>query len=194
MMELSYLVASMGRSASSLLFRKLYESSEKGGFIRDLDNKPIKEGKSYKTHDFAPESLPEHTRSLFLFRDPVEVCLSVYYQIKPYEKIGDNVPHYKNLHANTDKSYWDEDFLRLEEQFDSWCGKHSYPVMALKYPDFFKHQRQIDDYLGMHIDLSLDQVEDWEEKIEDDKLERLEATHSRLREKISSHPSIKVYN
>src|SRR3990167_11343274 len=122
------ILASMGRCGSTMLFNALFDSNN---FIIDLHNVfNAKKNTFFKTHDFAPASLPENAKCIFLFGNVTDVVISAH-----TEAIVNVKQHYVHLHANYEKrnNYIYEDVLRLEENFDSWNRKRPYPVLSIRY-------------------------------------------------------------
>lgn len=186
------IVAGMGRCGTTLLYKHL---RMKHDFVRDIANLNNQDFNNYmviKTHDFAAETLPEGSRVIYLFGDPIDIALSAHNARKV------NIEgHYANLHGDfgMKKNFDSQDTLRLEMNFDSWYKKHSYPVLTLRYEKMWNHIDTIKEFVdweGFHLPEYKPRVrkntKSWEANII-----KMEETYGSLTKKINTAEDAKVW-
>ena len=129
------LVGGLGRCGTTLLFDAILKSSYKYSrgrqFVIDSGSFDFKKSHVYKTHDFAPETLPAHVRPIFMFGDPMNAAVSAagfgeqhYMHIKS--------PHFANRHK-----IFEEDVLLLEPHFDSWMRNQNFEFASVRYENLY---------------------------------------------------------
>lgn len=197
----STLVASMGRSGSTLLCA----ACSKGmlGFDDHFFNQKISQqylisawelkkcsyspGRVYKTHDYPDFSTPHHCRVLYTFSDPYEVVVSVYNQALKKGKAWflEHLDHLKMPHNNLD-TIFEKDVLGLENNFDSWLNySRNRNIFGIRYDCIWQEKKRIEEFVGYKIYLpTYRKRESKLEELDHEKRERLIKTYSDLRDKI----------
>lgn len=161
-------IASMSRSGSTMLYRKVVSRWLDIRFGPDgpellpcfadaawrLDQTPLIGGVVYKTHDL-PENLPRSARAkvVFTYRKASDVALSI---ADKYANFGDPWFHSHRHHLGGSGGY--EDFLRadtlgLERQIDRWSAAEGLDVLGLRFETLWDHQRELDEFLGFAVKL-----------------------------------------
>lgn len=145
-------VASMGRSGSTLVYNALVEgvararfglfASRLAGVVRDVawdfSSQPFANGRIYKTHGF-PDGLTagDRPRVVFLFGSASDAARSVLHCDITYGRAWIE-EHFVHLTATgTIKELPKRDVLRFGEQLDAWLGCEAVPVLALRYEDLW---------------------------------------------------------
>jgi len=162
------IVASMGRSGSTLIFNAVRKGMakhrfgfESGRTLRivsdsawDMGSTDFYPGVVYKTHGLASE-LPEtfDTKAIFVFGSATDAALSVYACRQRYGEAW-ITEHFKHLRANGD---FDElatrDVLRFADQLKSWTGKHRAERLIIHYDALWDHAALISDFCGFKVAL-----------------------------------------
>lgn len=201
------IVASMGRSGSTLIYDAICESVAEKRFkyfpwlkqrivfdaAWDLDAQTYRSGAVYKTHGLGHE-LPKGTESkvIFLFGPASESALSVF---KCKEKKGDAwiKEHFQHMRADGEFSEIGErDVLRFEEQLDSWSLKRDVPVMLLHYDAIWENQDTIAEFLGLPIKLPERRPRSASSEIDEATRKKFETTYRELDKRISEMPRCQI--
>ena len=160
-------------------------------------------GYVYKSHDIAPDWLPEHVKVIYLFGDPVDIVFSAK-QLDEINLTGVDSNftsldlHIRNLRGNyKDKGFlFEKDVLRLEKNFDSWFRKQSFPVLALRYETMWEHQDAIRDFTGF-LDFRLPPYKERKKLIDNFQLSEVASvkkTYKDLSGKIKASDDITLFN
>lgn len=82
-----------------------------------------------------------------------------------------------------------KDDLGYESIFDSWMSQHEYPVLAVRAETMKRHEKAIQEFLGIKV-----RVPEWKPRagIEypENDLISIRKTHARLKSKIENTPDI----
>lgn len=155
------LVASMGRSGSTVTYLALIEAAQKRGrqdvrtLAWTLADDPLPPAKIIKTHDF-PEGLRtrrEKTRTIFNIGSALDAALSVYAcHVK-------NGPEWTALHFEHLKSQgtisdvFERDALQFARQVKEWATFDAAPVLCIKYDALWQQQDRIASFTGLPLRL-----------------------------------------
>ncbi|CUK01537.1 hypothetical protein RUE5091_02263 [Ruegeria denitrificans] len=156
--ETCIIVASNGRSGSTLTFTTLIEAMEgtvpkarkKATFFARMKDATFQAPCVYKTHDF-PQTLsswPENTRVIFCFGSTKDSALSVY---TAKEKYGDEWIdlHFHHLHATgTYDELFERDVLQQARQVKEWATFEDVPVLCVHYDAIWDHKETISRFTG----------------------------------------------
>ncbi|CAK27101.1 Hypothetical protein SynRCC307_0198 [Synechococcus sp. RCC307] len=163
------LIASMGRSGSTLLFDAVAEAListrnlliprafakaliRRGGAwnLRTIRFFP---GVVYKTHGF-PDHLPENFtgKIIFIYGDPIDAALSI---INCRDKLGEMwfSSHLTHLFAKESFLSDDNDPFQFSRQIQSWMNYQGSPVLVLRYETLWDYTNKISEFLGFNISL-----------------------------------------
>ncbi len=161
------IVASMSRSASTVLYRAIAEGWARARFgalgphlqplICDnawrLDETPLIGGVVYKTHDL-PERLPRETgaKVVFTYRRASEVAISIFArrQLKPkfFEE------HRTHLGGSGGiRAFAKRDSLGLERQVDQWFAAEDLDMLGIRYDQLWDRLPDIEAFLGFRVPL-----------------------------------------
>ena len=157
-------VASPGRSGSSMLFIELARamSKERFGvgstylkdFAWDLSAKKLRRGMVYKTHDY-PDALygRESVRCVFVFGSAIDSVISTLKQekIKGQGWIAAHLAHLKS-----DGEFRDvvqRDVLGILPQITAWSTFESCPVLCVRYEALWDAERQIREFTDLPFEL-----------------------------------------
>tara|TARA_R110002074_G_C12555300_1_gene667050 strand:+ start:2423 stop:3112 length:690 start_codon:yes stop_codon:yes gene_type:complete len=200
----SILVASMGRSGSTLLHsavvtgwaRKRFGVFAGGAqrFVADeawrLDEVNLIGGVVYKTHDlaqFVPKSA--NIKALFVFDQPSKVAKSV---ASCRAKFGCNwfEEHREHLRGDgTFQEFLERDTLRFEEQVLSWSTQDHVSVLGVRYSSIWENKDAIEAFLGFSIRLP-QKVPRTAPQVSADVLERIKQSYSALDRRIDIVPDL----
>lgn len=200
--ETTMIVASYGRSGSTMLFNNLIDSATNKrvpkwlkagakGKGRDLDTIKIKPGLIYPTHHYPPKrTLPEKARVIYIFADPVEVILSLLHLVHTGKWSQETfLNHCKNLQVSfqdiksVDELVY-EDKLNLEKHFDAWLAESRFPIAFVKYEHLWEHEENISSFVGFNVSLP-PRKERSEKKVNDATMAQLRETYDSLRRKVN---------
>ncbi|MBT8474502.1 MAG: hypothetical protein HKO95_06020 [Rhodobacteraceae bacterium] len=158
------IVASIGRSGSTLLYRSVAEAMSMARFSRirgrvfdeawDLADSTLLRGTVYKTHDH-PAALAgrQDLRSLFVFGQPSDIARSVVNQRATH---GDAwvAEHLAHMHADGPyEALFERDVLRLESQLDAWSTFTASPVLCVRYEALWDALDEIRAFTGLPVEL-----------------------------------------
>lgn len=162
------IVASMGRSGSTLIFKAIRDAYSDARFgpdskfgrrmvsdeAWDLDRVRYRRGVVYKTHGFAHELPPNAgAKVIFLVGSASDAALSVLAcrDSKGPQWIADHL-----LHLRAQGSF-DElatrDVLRFGEQLDSWTGPHDAERLILHYDALWDCVDVLSEFVGVSVKL-----------------------------------------
>jgi len=211
-MTKSVVICSLGRCGSTLLYRSVLKTGhykkrfirkgKRKGFIRNINdlNSVNIDGCCFKSHDFAPEHLPEGMKVIFLFGNPLHIIVS----IKNNEnRLGRGTwikRHFLNLNSDFSKypQMFKKDVLNLEKNFDSYNCMHSYDILSVRYETMWNYQDEIGEFVGAdNLDLGefkeRDSVNALNDMLEED-VKMINETYYSLSDKVKNVPDIKLYN
>lgn len=188
---MSLVIAAMGRCGSTMLFSTLKRKFHKAIFEKDL-SPSYAEGLIIKTHDFAPKQL-KNCKAIYLFGDPRNIVLSAHTKGKV-----DRRRHYKNMHAPFKEEFLKndtfviKDTLRLEDNFDSWYKKQSFPLLTLRYETLYDNRDVLKQFLGFPpmLPKPRNRTTNWEKF---PKANRLYKTYAGLLKKIEAAEDAKIW-
>lgn len=162
----AFIVASMGRSGSTLVWNAIAKALAKKKYGRlsstlersvkgrawDLDRAPLVGGVVYKTHDMANNIEPIlPIKAIFLYSRATDAALSVY---SCYERYGKEwvEMHLRHLHANGNfVDLLERDILRFEEHVNAWVNETRFPVLAVRYESLWDHQDGLRSFCDLPI-------------------------------------------
>ena len=163
------LVASLGRSGSTMLFRALSAASIKVGVRRvkrvmaravrshlwRLDPDIMEQGIIYKTHDVPPKDKRiDSLKCVYLFADPYDVIPSV---VRKTETSGCGwlKRHADHLGGELDsvKELFEGDVLDLEGNFDAWTSVEHCDLFAVRYDSVWDYQAKLSEFVGFTVEL-----------------------------------------
>ena len=201
------IVASMGRSGSTLLYQSISEAlaNENFPFLPTLigarlssggmwdPSKKLFNGMVHKTHLHADEiATNSGAKVIFLFSTPSEVVLSV---IRNKKRKGGRwiKKHFMHLKANGRlEEITSKDVLRIEEQIDGWIKKSGTERLILRYEKIWNLQSEIEKFINLKINLpikkNLTQLNFDAQEIKDD----CQRFYFDLDEKVRKYPDIKL--
>ena len=148
------LVASVPRCGSTYLLRSLANLPQGSNFpkrgscrfVGSLSKLP--DAAFLKTHAWAPCSLPDDVRTVFLFGDPIGSIVST----KLFRFTKDHFRNCGYVSTNVPDIY-EHDDLGYEIIFDSWMRSHKFPVLALRYEAMHQHESTLSSFLGRQVRL-----------------------------------------
>jgi len=197
---LSVIVASMGRSASTVLMRALLPAVA-GPIIglsprltrhmvqrwqTDLTTLTPRPGRVYKTHDRPVAGLPDYVRTIYTFADPFEVVASLHRQWHTAGEVWMR-EHATNM-VRREVDYvrmYDTDVLELEANFDAWMQHDGPRCLLVRYDELWNQTERLSAFLGRPVRLppyqprasALDQLDR-------DQRAAIERTYRGLRDKV----------
>lgn len=153
--DCAVVVAGMGRCGTTLLYDAVRRRGLRG--TRFTPSLPavgaFRTGRVYKTHDFPPAQMPDNTRVIFLFGNPLDIVISTHRKINEWGR-----KHHKHLHSDLfqpNDSLFRTDSLRLREHFEHWYRPQSFPFLSIRYESLFKPSTRsaIEHFLGFPVPL-----------------------------------------
>lgn len=166
------LVASMGRSGSTLCWRAISEAlvinkfGAAGSLFRkylakrirseawDLRTDRIFPGRVYKTHALADE-LPSDFdgRIVFLFGCASDAALSV---VSCRQRYGEDwvSEHFQHLRAiGSFDELGNYDVLQFEKQIETWTNLEGHNIICLRYEKLWDNVSALSEFLGFNVEL-----------------------------------------
>jgi hypothetical protein len=155
----SFLIASTGRSGSTMLSHYIMHISFKSKFrLKKVprfvffpafygDKPKYLPGAVYKTHSLS-DQVPNDVLSIFIYDDPVTTYESFYNCVKKYgESWGRQ--HLKNLGSQWQGSLFDKehDILNYEKQLESWKGKNN--CLIIRFTNLWDYEASINAFIGV---------------------------------------------
>jgi len=210
----SYVVASVGRSGSTVLSECLAEGlvsshfpdvpDDSGAnlvilsFIRHLADAIWMPGIVYKTHDLPcfPDKEDMNVRSVFVFSDPVEIVLSV---MRHYGPDGDSdwlAGHAANLGADPADlaDLADRDVFGLAGQADAWIRPMNHPHMAIHLDAVWDRQAEVEAFLEVPLKLPAKRARKAAlDSASPELTKKLMQTYGELREQLRRMPAFQVW-
>ena len=192
-------VASIGRSGSTVVFRALQQALAKarfgplwrlgfpivGDFAFQLDEVTLRRGVVYKTHALVHElDAASGARAVFVFGPATDSALSVW---TCRDRFGEKWvgQHLRNLRADGDISELpDRDILRFEDQLDGWLGGGSLPVLALRYDALWENEDKLSKFVGFPVSLPTKRPRQSPDLVDSDVAERFRRTYAHLDRRI----------
>lgn len=200
-------VASIGRSGSTLLTRSLREGMSRArfgfspGFFYnkvkgdgfDLSNTRFRDGVVYKTHAL-PSELPGETtvKVVFVYGSASDAVISVALQ---RDKLGDSWVQNHLRHLRADGQFYevlDRDVLRIREQVQGWAGKLGVDRVLVKYDNLWSSVDTISNFLGFPIFLPERRVRRSGEQISLCQPDKIREAYSALDSMIDGYPGCVV--
>lgn len=151
------LVASMGRSGSTLVYDALVEGMVRArfgafpyrlnGLVKEeawnLAGQTFYKGRVYKTHDLPSQfSSSDFPRVVFLFGLASDAARSVLHCEKTYGRAWIE-EHFKHLSAIGElEDVPNRDVLRFADQLNAWLTFEGVPVLALRYEDLWNPETE----------------------------------------------------
>lgn len=141
---MTIVIPSMGRCGSTSLYFAIRACvpPHAGRFVARLFETEILDGEIIKTHDIAPDLLPEDWKVIYLYGDTDAIAKSVLKQSEEWKK-----QHFYHL----GQTYIDDniDWSFLNDNMNSW-KKHD-NVLFIHYDELFESSKIISAYLGIEI-------------------------------------------
>ena len=189
----SIIVASMGRSGSTVIFEALQARTDARpaeSFLIDIAGTSFEPGAIYKTHDY-PDALrgARNVRAVFLFGGASEAAKSVYFQekAKGREWIGRHFKHLK-VHQPFEKLF-EADILRIGDQLDVWTTWTHTPVLSLHYDTMWDNIDILRQFTGLNVQLP-ERRPRRDKSLPADLEEKCLATYGELDGRIAAMPDI----
>ena len=203
------IIASMGRSGSTILTKSLQASSGKAYFpiFRTLGQKVISEnawdlkttkfrnGVIYKTHGLAEELNDlNNLKVIFVYGSAIDAVLSV---LSCKEKYGQSWIdlHFQHLRAKGNiEDIKRFDILRFEEQIKGWRSKKNLQRLIIKYDCLWQYEKEISDFVGFDLKLEKRKSRPDYKIIKERDYEEVKGNYKSLEEYIQTLPDIEVLN
>lgn len=200
----AFIVASMGRSGSTLVYHAIAKALAQKKYKRlsstlersvkgqawDLDRAPLVGGVVYKTHDMASNIVPIlPVKAIFLFSRASDAALSVY---SCYERYGKEwvEMHLRHLHASGNFSeLLERDILRFGEQINSWVNEKRFPVLAARYEYLWDNQDILRAFFDLPITLPERRMRA-EKAIDELNIAKAKTLYSQLDARIDELPAV----
>ena len=115
-------------------------------YLADAD---IQDGEIIKTHDRAPDVIPDHWRVIYLYGDPDVIRRSVMTQSEDWKRV--HFDHFGKVFVDDQMSLIDGDGLDLIGNAASWVGRDN--VLHIHYDELFESTELISEFLGITITL-----------------------------------------
>lgn len=144
---MTIVLPSMGRCGSTALFYAIRASipPHAGIFVARLSETKIEDGEIIKTHDIAPDELPEHWKVIYTHGDIDAIRRSIRKQPDEWR-----IAHFAHLGLEyVDETSIDE--LDLQPNMESW--KQHDNVLFIHYDELFESEDIISKFLGVEITL-----------------------------------------
>lgn len=201
------IVASIGRSGSTLLTRSIREATVKARFGSiaplfekcskgngfDLKNTFLKNGLVYKTHALPDElSSSKNPKVVFVFGNATDAVLSV---AQKGEELGEYwvSKHLDNLRASGSfEEVLEKDVLRIEEQIRKWGNRDDIERLIIKYDFIWECHGVIEEFLDLKISLPKRRERSKKEELSSIDVEAVRNAYIRMDEWIDSLPGCKV--
>ena len=196
-------VASMGRSGSTLVFKAIrnglaalrFGPLSKVSRARiadvawDLSDCQLAPGIVYKTHALAHE-LPadRDARVVFMYGCASDAAASV---LSCRLRFGPAwvAEHFEHMRATGSfDELGERDVLRFEEQIDGWLGGCSAPVLGIKYEALWDNIDALSNFLGFPVHLPERQLRSSQNDLDAATIQRISRSYARLDAKIAALP------
>lgn len=201
------IIASMGRSGSTLVFDSVRTAMSKERFgplwrimrplVSDsawnLANDSLQNGVVYKTHGLAHE-LPRDTRALviYLFGSASDSAMSV---ANCQIQLGNEWVEEHFLHMRADGTF-DElpyrDVLRFGEQIQGWRENASVPRVLIQYTHIWESLPEVSEFLGLPLVLEAQRERSAKSALSDSEIVVYRATYAELDKSIAAMPACEV--
>ena len=148
---MTILIPSMGRCGSTALFFAIRACvpPHEGRFVHYLADADIQDAEIIKTHDRAPDVIPDHWRVIYLYGDPDVIRRSVMAQSEEWKRV--HFEHFGKVFVDDQVSLVDSDGLDLMGNRSSWRNLDN--VLHIHYDDLFESAEVISEFLGVTITL-----------------------------------------
>lgn len=165
-------IASSGRSGSTMLFNSIADSLIKqrfnimpngiiwkivkrqcSGFVDRIDNLSSSSYTVCKTHDLFENPQISSTKYIFIYGDPLESAMSVEQVVENY---GEGWFRQHQYHLKAKGFYCDlyeKDVLNYEGQLISWLSQSEENVLCIDYLDLWEKVHVLSHFLGFEINL-----------------------------------------
>jgi hypothetical protein len=167
-LEYPVVVASCGRSCSTLLTHAIAKSATKvnikiGNYVAqhgivmyvwNVRNVNPQKGLVYKTHDYPPSKDFAKTKFIYTYSDPYKIIASLHRKQKELGKewIRDHAKRLKNEVEKVEESYR-KDAFGLEDNFNSWRKKENLDLLLIRANCIWEKKEKIQNHIGMKINL-----------------------------------------
>lgn len=147
---MTILIPSMGRCGSTALFYAIRACvpPHEGRFVHYLADADIQDGEIIKTHDRAPDIIPDHWRVIYLYGDTDAIRRSVLAQSDEWKRT--HFEHFGKVFVDDQTSLIENDGLDLAGNYASW---HRHGVLCVHYDELFESSERISEFLGIEITL-----------------------------------------
>lgn len=191
------IVASMGRSGSTLTFMTLNKAAKTwfnrspGLFCQSLGSAPLSPGSIVKTHDY-PDALrtrPEEVRVLFVFGSTYDAALSVY---ACRDRLGEAwvAEHFRNCKSPASlEDLFEFDALGMAQQVRDWSVFDRVPVMCARLDALWRYAADISRFTGYAFDPSPKRAR-VAHAVPDHLKQRAQAVYAPLDEEIGKLPDL----
>jgi len=187
------IIAGLGRCGSTILAQAL-NNNISPPFSEHLQGYHFRNKSIYKTHDFAPPSLPLTAKVIFMFRNPMDIVVSTCAAIERYRDENFGQEHYTHLHSDFKQHNlcFVKDVMRLEENFDSWYQQQTFDLLTMRYERIFDYIDSIEKFVGFKIKLpkKVESPTNWRLH---EKMRNLELTYKCLSNKIEKTENAKIW-
>ena len=203
-------IASMGRSGSTLVFEAVCEAMGQARFGRietirrigapiawetawNLSDTRFRRGRVYKTHGLADE-LPRNTgvKVVFLFGAASEAALSV---VACRERYGDAWIREHFEHLRADGAFEDlghRDVLRFRDQLDGWFGLTGVPRLLIHYDALWENADVLSRFCGVPVRLPERRAREGAQSVPPEVRAQFEQTYAALDARIAALPRCQV--
>ncbi len=194
------IVASNGRSGSTLMFDALWKAQKrrrvwrkpKATFEMELAQAELHQGNLVKTHDF-PSGLEgrDNVKVLFCYGPTKDSALSVYSVLGRHGRDWIR-QHFAHLHAKgTFEDLFKYDVLNQAEQMRQWATFENVPVLCLSYDAIWRRQSEVADFLELNFTLP-ERTERAKKSIPDEILDQASAVYDPIDAVLSELPELFV--
>jgi hypothetical protein len=196
------IVASMGRSGSTLVYEALCKGLARARFdalqgfglkiVGDVDwnlSGPMTPGVVYKTHALSHE-LPRgcKARVVFVFSSASDAALSVF---ACYDRYGADwiAEHFDHMRADGGfEQLGERDVLCMERQIDGWFALDHANVLCLRYERLWENAEALSDFVGFPVVLPERKPRFSRQCVDEVTAKKFSATYRQLDEKIAALP------
>lgn len=202
------LVASMGRSGSTLLYQALVRGMARARFgsalwlprrlctdsAFDLGSARFQPGVVYKTHGFPGEVRPHpQLRGVFVFSSASEAAISVLACMDTYGRPWVQ-QHLHHLRASGPvEEIVVRDVLRFGDQLDTWLGgSAAFPVLALRYEALWDNIDALAQFVGFPVILPTRRPRESASMVDDETKARVRRVYAELDARIAQMPDLLV--
>jgi hypothetical protein len=205
-LEYPVVVASCGRSCSTLLTMAIAESASKikanlGGYSLKhgivmyewrLKKANFVDGMVYKTHDLPPVETDEvrKVKFIYTYSDPYKIISS---PVKKERELGKKwiKDHSWRLRgeAKSMENAFREDVIGFKKNFELWRKKENIDILLLRANEIWKQKDKIEDHIGITVSLPerRERTSDIKEIDSEEKIEEMKKTYGDMHEVVQKH-------